>query len=333
MSPSLDILSDPVFVKAHKASFTRLDKVFQGCLKEPFYLSGICHYREDVTSDWEDWLDLSLANLAQQAQRSLESEVFRPLCLNYNPRGVHFVDHLFGASVFRMEDGSWQANALNAPIGRLEKPDIDSHPAWIEAQDVALAFIDRKVPAVLFGLPTIASVLNIAVNLYGQEILVALKLEPDAARHDLDVISCVLCSLHGWYLENLPLEQMQCILPHERCQPPGYGQFCGCTTQLISAKTYAEWIAPYDERLLSLYPNGGMIHLCGSHSQHIPTWRTMGPLKSVQLNDRAASDLALYREGLRQDQILYVMPNEDVQIPQILDITGGERLVIQGYRP
>ena len=54
----------------------------------------------------------------------------------------------------------------------------------------------------------------------------------------------------------------------------------------------------------------------------------MKNLRSLQLNDRAAEDLALYMEGLRDDQILYVMPCEKMPVERIVDISKGERVVL-----
>lgn len=325
------ILSDPDLLAARDAGLAQLEKLYQGQTPEQvMMLAGICCYSEDAGPGWEAWLDRSLDALAAQAEKSLDRRVFRPLCINYNPRGVHFIDHLFGAQVFQMDDASWQARPLQTPPGRLQPPDLEHHPAWQAMKNFALAFLERDVPGVLFGLPTIASVLNVAVNLYGQDILLAMKLEPEAVKHDLKVIGDVLCALHAWYLEHIPLDQLQCILPHERCQPPGYGQLCGCTTQLISARSYAEFVAPHDERLLGLYPHGGMIHLCGAHTQHIGAWREMKPLRAIQVNDRAAGDLETYHQALRTDQVFYVMPGESMPVRRALEITRGERLVIQG---
>ncbi|NLG72449.1 MAG: hypothetical protein GX495_10455 [Chloroflexi bacterium] len=335
MNPSTRaILSAPDLIAARDAGLARLEALYRGEAPSPVnVLAGICCYSEDAGQNWEAWLDHALDELASQAHSSLDPHVFRPLCINFNPRGVHFIDHLFGADVFRMDDGSWQVHMLSTPVGSLQRPDLDNHPTWRMMQQFALAFVERDVPAVLFGLPTIASVLNIAVNLYGQEVLLAMKTEPEAVRRDLQVISDVLCAIHAWYIEHIPSRQLQCILPHERCQPPGYGQLCGCTTQLISARSYAEFVAPHDDRLLSLYPNGGMIHLCGGHTQHIPTWRDMKSLRSVQVNDRAARDLETYFNALRPDQVFYVMPCEGMTIERILEITAGRRLVIQADLP
>jgi hypothetical protein len=87
-------------------------------------------------------------------------------------------------------------------------------------------------------------------------------------------------------------------------------------------------IADLDEDLLNVYENGGMIHLCGSHAQHIDCFRSMKSLKALQLNDRAAADLPLYFEGLREDQIIYLCPCEEMTVEQAVKITGGRRLVI-----
>jgi hypothetical protein len=327
--PSPDRLRDPDLVYARAQWFNRLRGLFAGQRQETaFVLHGIQCYTEEAGPDWVRWLDDSLDELAEQADRALDDRVFRPLSVNYNPRGVHFCDHLFGADVFLLDGKSWQVHPLDAPVGSLEPPDLDRHPAWQRMKECARAFLERDVSSVIFGLPTIASALNVAVNLYGDRILLAMLGEPDAARHDLRVIDGVLCALHRWYLDALPAEQMQCILPNGRCQPPGYGQLCGCTTQLISGELYRAFVAPRDDELLSLYPGGGMIHLCGAHTQQIAAWNEMACLKALQLNDRAAEDLGTYYRELREDVVFYVNPCEGMPVERILEITGGQRVVI-----
>jgi hypothetical protein len=250
------------------------------------------------------------------------------LAVNYSPRGVHFSDHLLGAHVFLLDGESWQVHPLDAPVGSLQAPDLQVHPTWQRIQAFTCAFLERDLPAVIFGLPTIASVLNVAVNLYGDRILLAMLADPNAARHDLRVISDVLCDLHRWYRATVPAEQLQCILPNGRCQPPGYGQLCGCTTQLISGETYRDFVAPLDDELLSLYPGGGQIHLCGTHTQHIPVWNQMASVRALQINARAAEDLEIYYRDLRDDIVFYVNPCERMPVERIIEITGGQRVVI-----
>ncbi len=333
-SSALNTLRDPSLVAVREGHFARLERLFAGeALEAPFFLCGIAEVTEDAGPDWEAWLDGALDRLALQADGARDERVFRPLCASYNPRGVHFIDDLFRAGVFRMEDGSRQVHYLPTPIGELGRPDLDAHPSWQAAGGLTRAFLERDVPGVLFGLPTIASALNIAVNLYGQAIIVAMLTEPEAARHDLRVINDLLCELHRWYRATVPERQLQCIVPHGRCQPPGFGQLCGCTTQLLSPGLYEEFIAPLDSELLSVYPRGGMIHLCGAHTQHIPCWRELPAFRAFQTNDRASEDFDEYFGELREDQVLYVNPTETLTVERIAEVSAGRKVVIPAEPP
>ena len=325
----LEVLRDPELVEVRASHFARLEAVYAGeALEHVFVLCGLALCTEDAGPEWERWLEESLGTAAAHAEAAKDPLIFRPLTVTYNPYGVHFIDELLGADAFRMEDGSWQARVLRTPIGELARPDLEASGAWRQAQAVTRGFIERDAPGVLFGLPTLSSALNVAVNLYGQEIIVAMMTEPEAAARDLKVINDVICELHQWYLEALPREQLQCIVPAARCQPPGFGQLCGCSTQLLSPSLYRDFIAPLDEELLSVYPRGGMIHLCGAHTHHNPVWSEMSALRAVQTNDRASEDVEAYFEELREDQVLYVNLCEEVSVERIMEATGGRRVVI-----
>ncbi|MBO4356279.1 MAG: hypothetical protein J5850_05445, partial [Clostridia bacterium] len=190
------------------------------------------------------------------------------------------------------------------------------------------AFMEADVKLPLFGLPTIASVLNVALNIYGQDILVEMMIDPDNASVDLETINNMLIEIHQRCRALIPEQQLQPVVSWERTQPPGFGQLCGCSTQLVSAELYRDLIAPLDDKLLSVYPHGGMIHLCGSHTQHIETFRNMKSLRALQFNDRAHADLKEYFDKLRPDQVFYVLPCKECSIEQAMEITGGNRLVI-----
>ncbi len=71
-----------------------------------------------------------------------------------------------------------------------------------------------------------------------------------------------------------------------------------------------------------------MIHLCGTHTQHIPVWKEMKAVRAVQINDRASEDLPFYFSQLREDQIIYANPCEKMKISEILEITKGTRIVL-----
>jgi hypothetical protein len=330
----VEILSREDLVAARDYHFQRLQDIFAGItLSAPFFLQGINGRAEaDPYGEPEEWVAQCLKDLAHRAERILDRRVFRPLVVEFNPYGVHFIDRMFGARVYHYE-GQWWSDGLDIPVGALQPPDLENNETWQLAQRAALAFLSYDVSVPLFGLPTIASALNIGLNLHGERLLVAMLTDPDAAHHDLAVINDVLIALHKWYLAHIPLRQLQPIVAAGRCQPPGYGQLCGCSTHLVSAETNAEFVAPLDAALLGAYPHGGMIHLCGAHAQHIPVWREMRELQAVQVNDRAADDLPIYLRELRDDQVVYLNPTATSTVDEALRLTGGRRIVLVAEPP
>lgn len=323
-------LCSPDLAEVRDRHLRRLRAVFSGSTSEPFYLEG---FSPPVSADPytapTDAVEEALALLAAEADRMRDETVFRPLVVEFGLCGVHFVDRIFGANVYQ-RDGQWWSDPLGRPPGTLSAPDLETSETWRQARAIAEAFLARRVSVPIFGLPTIASALNIAVNLHGPEFLAATATNPELARRDLQTINEVLIRLHTWYRERIPAEQLQPVVATQRCQPPGFGQLCGCSTHLLSAKAYRDLVAAFDDALLRAYPNGGMIHLCGHHVRHIPVWRQTASLRAVQMNDRAAEDLEAYFHGLRGDQVIYLNPTPIITPKRAAGMTGGRRLVIVG---
>ncbi len=329
-----DILNDRSLLQLRNEGLLRLSELFHGVEgKHAFVLFGVtAQGKSDMYMEPEKWMDEALDDLSAKTDSLLDEFVFRPLSVNPWPYGVHFIDSFFGAKPYELqgEKDNWQAENLSIPVGQLEQPDIASHPSFILAQRLAAAFTNARVSLPLFAPPVLSSPLNIALNLFGQEFLIAMLSEPEKARHDLRIITDTIKWLHKWYQKNIPSSQLQMVETCGRIQPPGHGQICGCSTQLLSGEQYGEFIAPLDQEILALYPCGGMIHLCGAHSQHIPTWKKMSSLCALQLNDRAVDDLPLFLSGLRQNQILYAHPCATMPISKIMEISGGHRTVLLG---
>ena len=153
-------------------------------------------------------------------------------------------------------------------------------------------------------------------------------MEPQQVKRDFEVITDAICELHRFYIDRIPPQQLQAGAAGMRTKPPGYGHVDGCATQLISAAMYEEFVAPCDDRVLSLYEHGGMVHICGAHTQHIPVWQRMDRVRAIQVNDRAAEDLEAYLAGLRDDQVLYLEPTQTMSAARGIEISAGRRLVI-----
>jgi len=328
---TLQRLADPELVAARQAWETRLGD-FSGM---PIYLQGLARSgNADMCQSPGQRLHEALDQLAEHVELLRDGRGFRPLGVRAALHGVHFVDKIFGADVFELdgEKDNWQAKYLSSAVGTLKRPDLDTNPTWTVAREFARSFVASGVTVPAFQLPTIASALNIGLNLYGQDILMAMMMDPPAAHRDLAVINSVLLEIHDWYRATVPSDILQQVACSGRWQPPGCGQICGCSTQLISADHYADFIAPHDDAILSRYPRGGMIHLCGTHTQHNPVWKKMQSLRAIQVNDRAAEDLEIYLREM-PEKIYYVHPCEGMPVERIEKLAKIHKIVICAEPP
>jgi hypothetical protein len=324
-------LTDPELVAARRAWEKRLDD-FAGM---PVYLQGLARGgTADMYHSPEQRLAEALEQLAEHVELLRDGSVFRPLSIRAALHGVHFVDKIFGAEVFELdgEKDNWQGKYLSSPVGTLKRPDLDTNPTWTAAREFARSFVASGVTVPAFQLPTIASALNIGLNLYGQDILMAMMTDPPAAHRDLAVINSVLLEIHDWYRATVPSDILQQVACSGRWQPPGCGQICGCSTQLVSTDHYAEFIAPHDDAILSRYPHSGMIHLCGGHTQHIPLWKKMKSLRAIQVNDRAAEDLEIYLREM-PEKIYYVHTCEGMPVERVEKLAKMHKIVICAEPP
>ena len=308
-----------------------------GRSQEPFFLGGVVSpplRGEAGPLGPEGYVRRALEALAQKADAAADERVFRPLCVQFNPFATHFMDRILGARVYFIpSSGQWHNDYLPTPVGQLAEPYLESNETWALARRATETFLAADVGLPVFALPTIASPLNVFVNLYGQDALLAFLTDPEGARHDLEVITRLSCRMHEWYLDRLPPKQLQPVLPSTRFQPPGYGQLCGCSTQMISPETYREFFVPLEDRMYRVYPRrAGMIHLCGSHTQHLPAWRDMPSLKALQLNGGALEDIEAYYASTRDDQIVYAVMHDEppAMAERILAAGGGQRTVFSG---
>lgn len=324
-------INEVTLCKKRDEWFSKLQDFFDGKTTYPSgfrMLGSAAGAMVNICEEPEAWVDACLEDIARnRAQEIMNDEKFVPVCLWCWIYGVHFMDKVLGGELY-YSNGDVNCAYLKTPIGELEEPNLETNETFSIAVRAAKRFVEVGGSFPIFGLPVIASPLNIGINLYGQELLIAMLEEPELARKDLETINRTLIKAHKLLQGIIPQQQLQCTVTHSRTQPPGYGQICGCSTHLLSGDLYREMVADLDDALLGAYEKGGMIHLCGGHTQHIETFKSMKNLKTVQLNDRAAGDLQKYFEGLRQDQIIYLDPGKEMSVERALEITKGERLVI-----
>jgi len=327
-----ELLNDRIMIALREDWMRRLSAFFDGDDKEaPFYLYGARSFSRQISPDMvtDEWFDNAIQTLSAVRPEQLTVGHFAPVSLEFWLYGVHFVDKLFGAQVaYSPANQVWWSEGVKNAVGELEPVDFEHNALWRFTQDLYQRFLSIEMKLPLIATQVLGSPMVGIFNLYRERILYAFYDDPAGVRRDLRVLTDALIYMHRWFQSNLPPDQFQPIAISGRCQPRGMGQMCGCTTQLISKEIYDEFIYPLDREILQLYPNGGMYHLCGSHRQHIPTWRDFPELRAIQINDAAADDLHYYFEGLRPDQMIYLNPTKHMTVERALDITGGKRLVI-----
>ena len=336
------ILNDPRLLEKRERWFRILEDLFNGksndFLRERIpTINGWCgksgfSINPETTPlayfDPEAFIVECLEETAEYLASTYEKPWFEPICVEYGIYGVHFIDRIFGSNVFFHNHDQWGVYPQDVEIGNLKMPYIENSETWKMAKTAALAFAAQDVSVPLFGLPCIASTLNISINMFGANLLMDMIEEPEAAYHDMKIVNDVLKYAHNYFRGVLPSEQIKPVVSWQRTLPDGYGQLCGCSTQLLSEASYRDLVAPLDAELLDCFPHGGCIHLCGEHTQHLKTWANMPKLRAFQLNGPPALDVKTYFDNLRDDQILYLNMYNGVTSEMVIEVTGGERLVI-----
>lgn len=282
----------------------------------------------DMLTNPEAWLADVLADMAANAVDFTDRETFKPMVIEIDPLGTHYIDALFGAGT-RLHGGQVWSQGLDCHPGDLQMPDLNSCEVFQQSLNLTRYVVEATQGQILITTPVLSCPMNIGMNLFGQRFVEVFATEPRAAHHALQVITDVILTCINTFAEIIPEAVRRNSVTCNRYAPPGFGFIDGCATHLISAGHYQEFIASLDAELLAASPHGGMIHLCGDHARHIPIWREMPMVSSIQLNDRATEDFEAYLSGLRPDQVLYISPTDTVTSDDIIKASRGARVILQ----
>ena len=328
-----EILNDPELIRIRDDYFRRMQDVYDCCNdgQPAFVLSGLtppCEVPEGASM--EEAMHLDFDAQATEAHLMRDPRIFRPLASGASTDGKGWDKDWFGLP--DEPDPVTKLCRRKEPVGTLELPDLDKCEAWRNMKLSTEMFLEADVKLPLFSVGAVIGPIVTAVSLYGAEkFLTAMLDRPDAALNDLRVISDVAIQMRQWFVDNVPNQQLQGIIHRLRGQPPGHGQIDNCTSQLLGPEHYAEMVGPLDDEIMSVYPKGGMIHICGYHTQHIPYWRKSKSLKVLQLSGDAMTDLPIYHKELRDDQLVFVSPHATMSLPDIMKVTQGRRVIIALY--
>ena len=137
-----EILNRPDLIKKRDSWFARMEKVFGGEYTgwNSQYVLGVdgvvSHIPYDPAVPAKVRVEAALETAAQNCT-ALENEAyFRPVCVEYPPFGVHYIDKLLGAEV-SFYAGQWYNKYMTTPIGSLKMPALEEDPLWQDSMRVA----------------------------------------------------------------------------------------------------------------------------------------------------------------------------------------------------
>ena len=280
--------------------------------------------------DCENWLAEKLNELKNNFDLYCDTVTWRIPAFALSRYGLHFISAVLGCEIQQRDNKTWCVpfSQQRQYMENFRIPDLEENQIFLEMLDL-IKFVDEVTQNQLpIELPFLAEPLLAAVDLFGAEFLTLLADEDSLADRLLADISSAILNIRSRLLQaagNNLCDYHTCACP----MPNGYTFLHGCTTHLVSAQTYRDRIAGLDAMHLTHEAEGGCIHLCGQHTQHIPTWRSMPAVRAVQLNDQASLDVERYWSELRSDQFVVLWVNDNMSLEQVMKTTRGRRLAIR----
>jgi len=311
----------------------QFQKLFAG--EKPDYVPS-WYYRDEqirpellvVDKDRDAWLDHQLQTVKTNAEEALDSaSLFYPIIEMFSLYGTHYMDVLFGADV-KWHEGQFWSVPVDYAIADIQPPDFDAISLVRETAELARWIKESTAGRFLISMPDGGGPLNIAINIFGDRFLMEMALNPDSARRALTVIADATRRVYELLIDAVGQATLRCHNAYYVYTPSDYAGLSICATQLISAEHFRELVADADDASVPPVYQGMIQHLCGHSTQHIQELARRTMVKGLQLNDAAADDHETYFNGLRQDQVVYVIPNERMPVERIMSTSGGLRTVI-----
>lgn len=282
--------------------------------------------------DRDKWLDNQLRAVKANVEETLDgASLYYPIIEMFSLYGTHYVDKLLGGDVTWTGDQFW-SKELNCEVSQLQQPDLKNSALLKETVELAKWIKDKTDDKFLISMPDVGCPLNVAINLFGEKFFLEIAMDPESARRVLTIIANVTRRVHEVLIEAVGQETIRCHNAFYVYTPQDYAGLSICATQMISPANFSDIVADADDNCVPDCYKGMIQHLCGRSDQHVPEIAKRHRIKGVQLNDAAADQFEAYYKGMRDDQIFYLWPTENMPLEKILSITAGKRLVIIGQK-
>lgn len=248
--------------------------------------------------------------------------------------GNYFMPALFGCEIMYVRDQAPGFKALDGSfegMRSLRVPNFEKSPVMARLLSDTDALRKQYGESQGLGWINTGSPLNVAVNIYGEDFLMACAAEPEVAQHVLRVVGETMFRLYREY---------SAVVSPERHPLPniswGYGN---CPAVMLSPRMYREVVLPID-KWMRQQVHQFYLHHCGVFDDYIDLYIELAP---TGLDIGGGSDYRAIRKAFPTlDYSLIVNPPDvegksvseiDDLIGTIIEDAGPSELISQLWVP
>lgn len=236
--------------------------------------------------------------------------------------GNYFMPALFGCEILYPPDQAPGFRTLEASfedMRQLEVPDFETNPVMRRA--VAEAEVLKRRYGFCSGSICLGSPLNVAVNVYGDQFIVACALEPETAQHVLRIIAQTEFRIYHEFSaviapQDFPLTDI----------PFGYGN---CPAVMFSPGTYKDVILPVDKWVRDQVGSFGLHH-CGVFDAYIDLYKELNP---SSLDIGGGSNYHAIRQAFPDIPFSLIVNAPDIEGRSISEIDDHIGAMVDGAAP
>lgn len=208
----------------------------------------------------------------------------------------YLYSEMMGCPIVYQENNSPQVICLNLDeddISRIEIPDLEASGVWKRTQN-QIEYLMEKYGRVETYV-NLMGIQNIAMDLMGQNVLMAYYSAPEDVKKLLDKITDLTIAI-GREFRKLSADNSGGVTSIIRKVQPECYLTSNCSVEMISNALYEEFLLPEDQRLADEFKIFG-VHHCGGTMEHVADgYAKLHGLTFAEVG--AGSDIRAVREKL-----------------------------------
>lgn len=123
----------------------------------------------DMLKEPDLWLDDVLSGMAEHANESADRVTFKPLVIEIDPLGVHYIDALFGARVY-IHSGQVWSDELEYDLDELQMPDLSSSTLFQDSVNLVRKAVKVSQGHLFVTTPVLSCAINVGINIFGERL-------------------------------------------------------------------------------------------------------------------------------------------------------------------